>query len=708
MIFKLTKGVCVRRVIIVSHLFLFSSSGFSEILQITKTPSASSLYTISSSGNVMIGGRLDLLPLNSNIAMSDFLDFFRYITQKSQEITRKIDQKTSWLARFLKPKNTWIEFVKRRRQKIRELKNKLKEYQEIVDIHSSTFRGDIVAELSELLLSKSQIEDEIEDESASYSNFFMKPSSKTSQDFSIFKMIQTPGQGSNSDQTQTSSDTQTVASQQESINEVSLTPKTEWKKRARAWSDSVPKDLNRIHLINPIIIKIFSDFATKYGNHSISIGDIGCGNAYLSRMIREKLRHLESKIKIVAVDCEEMIEIAQEQTQETPSIELLKGTGSRLSLIADKTFHIAIYNFVLQDCVQLEKCFEQLSRVLKLNGQAIITIPHPAFPAAYRQTSPEGIQVYTWRECYFTKHTQHICRLLEQDYDPPICVFSRPISEYVNEFIRVGFVIEKLIEPHLSDAQKQMLNASELKQLDTKTPVSIVFIGRKIKNAETGDEKIEVQSQQADSTLNGKISSSLSITLENQTKLPTETVEKLLHVGQWHSKDDFWKSTILPMIALNLCRSTSAPDADYIDASISIHSVEQKIIDAFQKISDSISSTQKIIFVVPNPCFPSAYETENIENQSVFTWSTDYCSNPFSIYFESIFKTGLKLIGMLEIKMKINCAIFIIKKQDLLGSQSQPSSESGSSIENLSSLSTAPEIALDGSKSSSLPSTRSQ
>ncbi|MEI6790901.1 MAG: class I SAM-dependent methyltransferase, partial [Myxococcaceae bacterium] len=228
------------------------------------------------------------------------------------------------------------------------------------------------------------------------------------------------------------------------------TPKTEWGARAGAWSGSADRDPNRIHLTDPLVMDFIKNMTS--GNKTIKIGDIGCGDGYLALKIHETYPGC-----LAAIDCCAMIQVAQTKNLQTPSIDYLEDSASRLDCLGENYLDAALYNFVLQDCERLPECTEQLGRVLKPNGKAIIVIPHPAFRSG---------------EKYLELHTQEVHELLGIQYDPPIHVFSRPLAVYVSEFMKSGFVVEKIIEPRLSEEQKKTLNEIDLRQLDTPNPIS--------------------------------------------------------------------------------------------------------------------------------------------------------------------------------------------------------------------------------------------
>lgn len=430
--------------------------------------SCSILFTvpaISGSMNLVFPGHFDLAASIGQAVSKG--------VKRASEIAAEAHKRGSWLYRFLKRRKSFEQLIQDRKREIAELRKGQREYFFRPDLYSKDSSDEDRARLSELLMSPPTLETP-SDESLPVWEQNGNPSGKAI-DWSIFKNLQAPvGEGSETGEGQ-------------EAKTPSDDPKKEWGGRARRWSGSVSSDLNRKYLINPIVKQFVERLASR--RQDLRLGDIGCGNAILSALLREELRTVTDRLQIIAIDCPEMIEVARETHRETPTINLRPGAASRLSAIDDGWLDGAIYNFVLQDCERLKESIQQLFRVSREGGEAIITIPHPAFPYAYRETMPDGTQVYEWKRDYLEEHVQEVFDLLGERYDPPIQVFSRPISVYIQSFIDAGFELVRFIEPRLSDEQKRDLDPVETRQLDTQTPISAVLIVRKRTSVSIDAEK---------------------------------------------------------------------------------------------------------------------------------------------------------------------------------------------------------------------------
>lgn len=251
--------------------------------------------------------------------------------------------------------------------------------------------------------------------------------------------------------------------------------KLSWNQLARFWNEFVgpngERDPNRVHLSDPIVISQVQSIASLT-SEPLSIGDIGCGNGYLSRAIRNAL----PGVRIIAVDpATNMLSMAEKYSGGTPSIDYRLDSGSRLDSIASETFNLIIMNYVLQDCENMQACIAQMARVLKPGGYALVTIPHPCFSPCQRRTGLDGEEQHSWTQPYHEPHIQFVSQLDGQVVDPPIQMYHRPLSDYLNAFAEEGLSLERTFEPKLSPEEAARMSAQELAWVDLKTPISITF-----------------------------------------------------------------------------------------------------------------------------------------------------------------------------------------------------------------------------------------
>ncbi|MBH1988878.1 MAG: class I SAM-dependent methyltransferase [Myxococcaceae bacterium] len=249
-----------------------------------------------------------------------------------------------------------------------------------------------------------------------------------------------------------------------------------WERKAHCWDVFVGPngegDRNRFHLSDPKLLELLGDVTQK------TVLDIGCGNGYLSRRIRQL-----GASKVVGVDLPAMIEIARGYGD--------SGNGDRVdfrmddarileSIQAPETFDSVVANYVLMDLSDYRAALAAAFRVLKTGGIAIIVILHPAFPLEPAVPGEvEGVMAHRISRLYFEQHVQHIKvkGFPKECENEEFIVFHRSLEEYRRAFEESGFIIERKEVPKPTLEQKTVLTDldSELYQ----KPISIVFKLRK-------------------------------------------------------------------------------------------------------------------------------------------------------------------------------------------------------------------------------------
>jgi 2-polyprenyl-3-methyl-5-hydroxy-6-metoxy-1,4-benzoquinol methylase len=218
-----------------------------------------------------------------------------------------------------------------------------------------------------------------------------------------------------------------------------------WDRFAHEWADRYNEygDLNRQHLIDPMILKLVG--AVK-DLHAL---DAGCGNGYLCRLLAKK------GARVVGVDAsKEFIKMARQKEKENPlGIEYYVGTICKMSMFQEETFDLEVSNLVLMDLYDLEKAIGELRRVLKTGGRLIFSIMHPCFasPPVHGwvrtplDTNRNEDRIY-WKVDRYFERTMEIWRL-QDAAQPPLYSFHRPLSEYIKTLLKHGFMITGFEEP---------------------------------------------------------------------------------------------------------------------------------------------------------------------------------------------------------------------------------------------------------------------
>ena len=133
-----------------------------------------------------------------------------------------------------------------------------------------------------------------------------------------------------------------------------------WDRIAHEWDIQVGDegDSNRILNSDPTLWKL----AGKV--EGLRVLDAGCGTGYLLRKLRDRGAH------VIGIDfSQQMCEIARTKS---PDLDIRVDSCSVLETVHDNSVDMVISNYVLMDTPNLEETMKAFSRVLNVNGIAIL------------------------------------------------------------------------------------------------------------------------------------------------------------------------------------------------------------------------------------------------------------------------------------------------------------------------------------------------
>lgn len=207
-------------------------------------------------------------------------------------------------------------------------------------------------------------------------------------------------------------------------------------------------DFARQYLLNPTIFQLLGDVAGK------AILDAGCGNGYLSRILRKrgaKMTGLEPASGLF------QYALAREETQPLGIHYVQADLATWRSQLR---FDFVVANMVLMDIPNYESALDSCFQHLRPGGSLIFSIIHPCFEETDSEYRANGyIKVSQYFEPYRIK----------QDWGDR---FHRPLSDYVTALLKRGGRIEAIIEPRLPlDQTRQPLE----RERNLHVPSFIVF-----------------------------------------------------------------------------------------------------------------------------------------------------------------------------------------------------------------------------------------
>lgn len=241
--------------------------------------------------------------------------------------------------------------------------------------------------------------------------------------------------------------------------------KAEWNMAADGWVDFVRtgKDYTRDVLNNPATFQLIGNVKDQI------VSDLACGEGYNTRILREK------GAAVSGVDfSEKMVEYAKYiEAKEKQGINYHVSDATNLNLFADEHFDLVTCFMTLQDIRDLDVATSEVSRILKMDGRFIFSIPHPCF----EKIVIDGLRVSA-AISYFEKIKYPINWNMERLAKRfKTSSFHRTLSDYFNSIHSSSLVTTKFKEPKLS--MKRLKSYPYLKEALIR-PQSVIIESRKI------------------------------------------------------------------------------------------------------------------------------------------------------------------------------------------------------------------------------------
>lgn len=378
---------------------------------------------------------------------------------KQSEAIEKFSKMWQSVVGLLAPKDLHSERI----AKIRALRQALNSYSTESELSKNyRSRQELLEELSTLVES-SELAEEEEAKQNSISTDKNEFTSPTDKVFRIVPGVWQVGGCSSKEATHTKGSS-TQATQEETGNWNDKTKAEQWDlfngedglgdDNRRYQSDIVVRNWLRGHVSGKTVL------------------DYGCGNGYWAR----RLENAQAS-KVIGADFKPFVEIGERYSQRERHVAIEYrelGPGDTLP-VESNTVDIVLSNYVIMDVENLTDYVQNMYRVLKFGGKAIVVLLHPCFSQEHRK-EVEGTLTTAWPRSYFMRHRQEI-PAFHEIFTDSFLVHHRSLELYAQAFYDAGFSIEEIEEPHLTETQKQVLNPELVKKLTH--PISIAFLLKK-------------------------------------------------------------------------------------------------------------------------------------------------------------------------------------------------------------------------------------
>ncbi len=219
--------------------------------------------------------------------------------------------------------------------------------------------------------------------------------------------------------------------------------KTAWDKASKAWVDFVRtgKDYTRGGLNNPAAFDLIGKV------ESLAVLDLACGEGYNTRILASK------GAKVTGVDfSKKMIEYARAEDENGKlGIQYYVLDAACLKELEDSYFDLVTCFMSLQDVENYRNAVSEVSRVLKLMGRFVFSIPHPCF----ERILLNGKRIDAASR-YFKEAEYAIQWNMERLSIPfRTITFHRTLTNYFDALYKNNLCVSRLVEPKLTEKAYQ-------------------------------------------------------------------------------------------------------------------------------------------------------------------------------------------------------------------------------------------------------------
>jgi ubiquinone/menaquinone biosynthesis C-methylase UbiE len=214
-----------------------------------------------------------------------------------------------------------------------------------------------------------------------------------------------------------------------------------------------------------IHLNLFGDLKGK------NLLDLGCGGGQTSVFFAKQ------GATVTGIDfSEKQIDFAKNLAKKKRINKILfqQADIENLSAFKDCSFDLVNSSHVIHYIKNIQKCFNEVFRVLKPQGKFVFSVSHP-----FNHIVEEKDSQIVIKRSYFQKRKyKWNWEFPEEGLKYPMELFMRKVSDYFIALRKSGFLIEDMLEPKTDiDKNSQWFNQDELKE--EMIPGALIFGARK-------------------------------------------------------------------------------------------------------------------------------------------------------------------------------------------------------------------------------------
>jgi ubiquinone/menaquinone biosynthesis C-methylase UbiE len=214
-----------------------------------------------------------------------------------------------------------------------------------------------------------------------------------------------------------------------------------WEGIADEWVSHADTNDYRNEFLMPIMLAMVGDVA------GLDLLDLGCGEGSYGRELARR------GARVVGVDgSPRLIEVARERAaSENVAVDLRCTNANQLNGIADASFDRVLASMSLMDVEDYPGSIREIARVLRPDGELLMSITHPCFQARVSRwiKDERGQPMFFAVDHYFDRVAWE--EPLAAEFTKPVLRRHRPLEDYMTAPLAAGLTLQEFREPVPTD-----------------------------------------------------------------------------------------------------------------------------------------------------------------------------------------------------------------------------------------------------------------
>jgi ubiquinone/menaquinone biosynthesis C-methylase UbiE len=229
----------------------------------------------------------------------------------------------------------------------------------------------------------------------------------------------------------------------------------------------------KCYVLDPLMFRLVGDLKDKV------VLELGCGNGYLAPKLLE-----QSPKRIVMTDISDHnLEYARAKCND-PRVSFLQQDATEPWSIESMGIDVVYSNMMLNEVENIKTPVDEAFRVLRNGGIFVFSVTHPAWDLFVYAQEKAGLPSKKIKNLggYFrrgfakflmggdSKTNPELKEKYEQEFE--VEHYQRPISDYFEQLVHARFVVNRLLEPELTE---ELLQNNPRFAAYADNPVGLVF-----------------------------------------------------------------------------------------------------------------------------------------------------------------------------------------------------------------------------------------